>query len=288
MMNYLNEIKAISYFSSSLSKMSSIDEVLWDITKNVIHKLGFVDCVIYEHDSNKNILIQRAAYGQKNPQDTIIYNQIVIKDYSGIVGGVAKSKIAEIVSDTSKDSRYIIDDLKRSSELCVPILINGKLFGVIDSEHPEKNFFTENHLHLLTIIAALCAQRIKELNNQSKKILSASNKYFKKLEELMKFKKLYRNPNLNLALAANQLGISACYLSNIINSVLEISFTDYINNYRIKDIKNYLHSQHYVHYSILSLGLEAGFNSKSTFYNSFKKYVGMSPSEYRDKSLVLS
>jgi len=46
----LDEIKAISFFSTSLSTKESVEEVLWDITKNVIHQLGFVDCVIYTFD----------------------------------------------------------------------------------------------------------------------------------------------------------------------------------------------------------------------------------------------
>src|SRR5690606_32154488 len=196
----------------------------------------------------------------------------------------------ELVNDTSKDSRYIIDDANRLSELCVPIFVGNKVFGVIDSEHPNKNFFTLEDLYMLNIIAALCGQKIKELKGQIKKPLSKTNKYFRKLEELMKLNKLYRNPNINLEYVSEQLGISACYLSNLVNSVLNVSFIDYINGFRVRDVKNHLHSEDYSHYTILSVGLEAGFNSKSTFYYAFKKHVGMSPSDYREKQpeLVLN
>ncbi len=282
-MDYLKQIKAISFFSTSLSDKKTVEEVLWDITENVIHQLGFVDCVIYELDESDEILLQRAAYGDKNPAGKIIYNQITIKMGKGIVGSVAKNRQAELVKDTSKDKRYIIDDAMRLSELCVPIIVNNKLFGVIDSEHPQKNFFTEEHLYMLNIVAALCGQKIKEIRSQEKKPLSKSNKYFRKLEELMRYKKLYRNPNLNLNYVAQQLGISSCYLSNLTNSILNISFIDYINGYRVRDVKNHLHCDHFSHYTILSVGLEAGFNSKSTFYHAFKKHVGMSPSEYKEE-----
>ena len=182
----LEEIKAISFFSTSLSTKESIDEILWDITKNVIHRLGLVDCVIYTYDHDKLELTQHAAYGVKNPIDNCIHNKIKLRVGEGIVGSVAISKKAEIIRNTSKDSRYVVDDMSRLSELCVPILINDQLFGVIDSEHPQEAFFTEKHLYLLNIIAALCGQRIKELHVKSKKSFTKANQYFKKLEELMK------------------------------------------------------------------------------------------------------
>lgn len=277
----LNEIKAISYFSTSLHDKESVEEVLWDITKNVIHQLGFVDCVIYEFDRGKELLLQRAAYGQKNPSDKAIYNQISIPIGDGIVGSVAKNRKAELINDTSKDSRYIIDDEDRLSEICVPIMVGERLFGVIDSEHPRKHFYTEKHVHLLTIIAALCAQKIKELGNRSKKTFTPENTYFKTLQHLMGFEKIYRNPELNLSLTAELLGISACYLSGMVNGITNRSFNDYINGYRIADVKRNLHSEEFEHYTIMSIGLEAGFNSKSAFYNAFKKYTGITPSQYR-------
>ena len=85
----LAEIRAISYFSSSLYLKESIEEVLWDITKNVIHQLGFVDCIIYTYDVDRELLTQRAAYGVKNPIGEKIYNQINIALGEGIVGSVA-------------------------------------------------------------------------------------------------------------------------------------------------------------------------------------------------------
>ena len=236
----LDEIKAISFFSTSLSTKESVEEVLWDITKNVIHQLGFVDCVIYTFDHEKLELTQRAAYGNKNPDEEQIYNRIKLNLGEGIVGSVAISKKAEIIKNTSLDPRYIVDDANRKSELCVPILINDSLYGIIDSEHPEKEFFNEKHLHFLNIISALCSQRLKEIENKTKKPFTKANQYFKKLERLMHFNKMYRNPCLSLSSTAEALGISACYLSSMINSLMNKSFIDFVNEYRIADVKHNL------------------------------------------------
>ena len=287
-LDFYQEIRAISYFSTSLYEKESIEEVLWDITKNVIHQFGFVDCVIYTYDEEHQELTQRAAYGIKNPCQEHIHNQITLDLGEGIVGSVAASKKAEIIPNTKIDTRYVVDDCSRQSELCVPILINDKLFGVIDSEHPEIAFFTETHLHLLQIVSALCAQKIKELQNKTKKPFTKANQYFKKLESLMQFKKLYRNPSLSLTATADKLGISACYLSSMINSLLNKSFIDFVNEYRIADVKQHLNSGEFAHYTVVSVGLEAGFNSKSAFYAAFKKHTGLTPSEYKNGYCLVS
>ncbi|HRF17600.1 MAG TPA: histidine kinase, partial [Chitinophagaceae bacterium] len=62
--------------------------------------------------------------------------------------------------DTTKDSRYIVDDENRLSEITVPIIHEEKVIGIIDSEHSKKHFFTKQHLQALQTIAALCSTKI--------------------------------------------------------------------------------------------------------------------------------
>lgn len=156
-----NEVEqTIHYFSNSLYGKNSIDEILWDVTKNCIGRFGFVDCVIYLIDEKKAVLVQKAAFGNKNPKAFEIYKPIEIPLGQGIVGNVANNAKAEIISDTTLDSRYITDDENRLSEIAVPLIYKGKVLGVIDSEHPEKGFFTRRHLDTLQTIASLCANKI--------------------------------------------------------------------------------------------------------------------------------
>lgn len=276
----LNALKAISYFSTTLHTKVTIEEVIWEITKNVIYRLGFEDCVIYLFDSKTNKLVQKAASGIKNPSGNVIYNQIAIPLGKGIVGTVAKTKEPLIVRDTSQDSRYIIDDKVRSSEICVPIVINDKLFGVIDSEHPDKDYYTEAHLHILTIISSLCAQRIKDIKSNTKITLTEENEYYKKILTLFNKEKIYRNPNLSLDCLAERLSISSGYLSRLINDITNKSFNQFVNEYRVKESQKNLVSKEFSHYNILSIGLESGFNSKASFNRNFKEITGLSPQEY--------
>ena len=59
----------------------------------------------------------------------------------GVVGYVMQTKEPVLIPDTSKDTRYRVDEMERLSEITVPIIYNNELIGVIDSEHKEKNFF---------------------------------------------------------------------------------------------------------------------------------------------------
>jgi two-component system, LytTR family, sensor kinase len=155
--------QVINYFASSIHEQTTIDNLLWDVAKNCIAKLGFEDCVIYLKNKDRNVLLQKAAWGPKTSDENKIVNPIEILPGKGIVGAVALSGKATIINDTSKDERYIVDDALRLSEITIPIMNNGEVIGIIDSEHPQKNFYTERHLQILTTIASLCADKMDKI-----------------------------------------------------------------------------------------------------------------------------
>jgi two-component system, LytTR family, sensor kinase len=155
--------QVINYFASSIHEQTTIDNLLWDVAKNCIAKLGFEDCVIYLKNNERNVLVQKAAWGPKTNNENKIVDPIEILPGRGIVGAVALSGKAVIVNDTSKDDRYIVDDALRLSEITIPIINNGEVIGIIDSEHPRKNFYTERHLQILTTIASLCADKMDKI-----------------------------------------------------------------------------------------------------------------------------
>lgn len=151
--------RKINEFAASLLKTTVVEEILDEITRNAIDSLQFVDCVIYLLDEGSGKLIQRSALGVKGKE--IDEDQAMeLHLGEGIVGSVAQSGISEIVADSSSDKRYLVDDEIRYSEIAVPIKYEGKVIGVIDSEHPERNFFTHTHLAVLENIADLCANRL--------------------------------------------------------------------------------------------------------------------------------
>ena len=150
----------ISYFSKSLFKENSSEDIVWDIAEKCIDSLGFNDCVIYLKDKPNKIWAQIAAYGSKKLNYREIHNPINIPFGKGIVGSVGDSGVAEVVKDTLVDERYIADDSVRCSEITVPIWCDNEVIGIIDSEHEEKDFFTSEHLRILQSVANICGQKI--------------------------------------------------------------------------------------------------------------------------------
>lgn len=152
--------RIINDFATSLLELKVEEDVLWDVVRNCVGKLGLPDCVVYVVDRPRSLLVQRAAWGPKAPVGRAIVNPLEIPLGQGIVGAVGQSGKPELVSDTRADPRYIVDDAPRLSELAVPILVDGDVVGVIDAEHPDEGFFREHHLEILTAIASLLANQL--------------------------------------------------------------------------------------------------------------------------------
>lgn len=107
---------------------------------------------------------------------------------------------------------------------------------------------------------------------------------FTKIDTLVRDKKLFLDPYLSLESLSDSLGMSAGYLSFLINNYSASNFSDYINQFRINQAKQLILDLDYQNYKIVSIGLESGFNSKSTFYKSFKKFTGISPAEFKNNA----
>lgn len=106
-----------------------------------------------------------------------------------------------------------------------------------------------------------------------------AKRIFEGLEQIMNTKELYKDPNLKLPDLAKQINIQPHILSQFINDNLNKSFPLFINEYRINEAKILLANDS--KYTIETIGYECGFNSKSTFYSTFKKLTGMTPAQYK-------
>lgn len=270
----------LCYFATSLFDKNKTEEVLWDITENCISLLGLEDCVIYLLN-DQNVLEQKAAYGNKNLGAHKILTPIEIPLGQGIVGEVATTGSFECITDVTEDQRYIKDDKNRRSELAVPIFQEDAVIGVLDSEHSESGFFTEKHVLLFQLIAKLIGKKLAKIKDKQRQSVTNDNVYFKELHFLMKEAKIYQDPALSLENISERLNISSNYLSQLVNKLSGQSFPEYVNGFRIKDAQAKLIDPEYTHYTILSIAMESGFNSKSAFYNAFKKKTGMSPSQFK-------
>lgn len=106
-----------------------------------------------------------------------------------------------------------------------------------------------------------------------------------KLNLYMASNKPYLDPNLSIYVLAEALDIPRQTLSQAINNGLSKNFFQYINEYRVEEAQKKLKNDLTKSSTILDIALDSGFNSKSSFYNLFKQYCNLTPSQYR-KSII--
>ena len=123
----------------------------------------------------------------------------------------------------------------------------------------------------------------KEKNKYSGSSLKEdeASKYSKQLSEFMQSEKPYLNPDLTLQLLASQINITPHYLSQVINEQFKVNFFEYINQFRVEEVKARINNPKYKSFSLLGIAVDSGFNSKSAFNRVFKKFTNQTPSQYK-------
>lgn len=101
-----------------------------------------------------------------------------------------------------------------------------------------------------------------------------------KLRALMETEKPFLDSQLTLSVLAKQLGVNTTVLSHTINSGFDKNFNDFVNEYRINEVKNKLKGGAAENENLLGIAFDSGFNSKATFNRAFKKFTGVSPKEF--------
>ncbi len=157
----LHALRILKDFAADLVDIDDPDALLWAVAERTISQLGWVDCVIYLKDPQRDVLIQKAAFGPKSVDYKSIFKPIEIPLGLGVVGRVAQSGTAMRIADTSAFPDYIPDDAVRLSEMAVPIRWGGDVLGVIDSEHPDADFFQAEDEFILETIAGIAATKIQ-------------------------------------------------------------------------------------------------------------------------------
>jgi AraC-like DNA-binding protein len=107
-----------------------------------------------------------------------------------------------------------------------------------------------------------------------------------KLLKYMEDEKPYLDPELSLPQLADALGVSRNQLSGIINRFQKINFYEFVNTYRVDEVKRLMQDERNKHFKLISLAYDAGFNSKASYYRIFKQMTNMTPAQYLDSLQV--
>ncbi|MFK8007869.1 MAG: helix-turn-helix domain-containing protein [Saprospiraceae bacterium] len=162
-------------------------------------------------------------------------------------------------------------------------------------------FFTSSHTSyilgaLIFSFSIYTIAMIFLLEKKNKKVLSptltkkysnkriddeTANELLKKLKKVITEKEIFKNPNLKLKDLAAEIEIPAHQLSQLLNDNLGKNFALFINEYRIQAAQKILATNH--QFSLEGIGQEVGFSSKSTFFATFKKMKGVTPSQFKNQ-----
>jgi sigma-B regulation protein RsbU (phosphoserine phosphatase) len=136
--------------ASSILDMEALLRRAAELVKRVI---DYQIMSIMLHDQVTNLFVQRLAvkYGESGQ------GKLAVGFREGIIGAAASSGQPVRVPDVTQDARYRMVNPETRSELAIPMTYKGTVVGVLDLESPQLNYFTEDHVQALSILAAQLA-----------------------------------------------------------------------------------------------------------------------------------
>ncbi len=132
------------------SSILDVKELLQRAAELVKRVIDYQILGILLYDPETNVFRHRldVKYGQSE------HGKLRVSANEGIIGAAASSGQAIRVPDVSVDNRYIVVNPETRSELAIPMIHQGRVVGVLDLESPQTNYFTEDHVQTLSILAA--------------------------------------------------------------------------------------------------------------------------------------
>lgn len=150
-------LQLLNEISRELSSVLVLNELLRKIgalTKRLIDYHRFSIMLLDEQSQTINAVISLR-------QDERMPDKCSVHAGQGVVGAAASSRQTVVVSDVSKDSRYIMTNPDTRSEIAVPLIYHDTVIGVVDMESPQLGYFTEEHVRIFSTLAPQIAVAIE-------------------------------------------------------------------------------------------------------------------------------
>ncbi len=151
------QLTLLTEISRELTSILNVDELLQRIADLVTRIIDYQMFSILLLDKTGTVLEHRFSLRFKES----VHRKYEIPLGVGLVGYAAQHGQAVLVPDVSKDPRYIKANPETRSELCIPLIYKDKVIGVLDIEHTRRGYFTEDHVRIMTTLAAQVAIAIE-------------------------------------------------------------------------------------------------------------------------------
>lgn len=150
-------LRVLNEVGREVSSILNVDELLRrgaDLLKRVVD-YQMASIMVYDAKKKSFTHAVDVRYGRSEQ------SKLAIGPTEGIVGAAVSSRQPVRVPDVNADPRYILCNPEAKSELAVPMVHKGQVVGVIDLESPIKNYFTEEHVQTVSILAGSLAVAIE-------------------------------------------------------------------------------------------------------------------------------
>lgn len=166
----LETAQAINYFSSGIYGSNDIEKEFHHIAESCIERLHYSYSEIYYFDWRTHEL-KPIVRLRSDSAGTGIEKIPVVRE---VVKRVATTGKAEIIADATRAASYDFRKIQALSEIAVPIITDGKVWGIIYGGHIKKDFFSQKQLSILITIASLCANKIIKTKAEKEKAKAES------------------------------------------------------------------------------------------------------------------
>jgi len=151
------QLTLLTEISRDLTSILNVDQLLQRVADLVTRIIDYEIFSILLVDPTGKCLQQRFSLRFK--ESVHVKQEIQIGE--GLVGYAAQTGQPVLVPDVSKDPRYIMANPETRSELCVPLIYKERVIGVLDIEHTRRGYFNEDHVRIMTTMAAQVAIAIE-------------------------------------------------------------------------------------------------------------------------------
>jgi sigma-B regulation protein RsbU (phosphoserine phosphatase) len=143
-------LMVLTEVSREISSILDVEELLRRAAELVKRVIDYQIVSIMLYDEEQKVFRHRldVKHGQR------VQGKLRVAASEGIVGAAATLRQPVLVPDVTADDRYLLVNPETRSELAIPMLHKGKVIGVLDLESPQLNYFTEEHVQTLSILAA--------------------------------------------------------------------------------------------------------------------------------------